>query len=303
VPILDARYFKSILICPDKGMVAELMPMLAYGLPLAPIHDITTYPNRRQLADLAKSFEPKLFFLDFASAVDQAMATLTDINAVLPGVTVIALLAGNNPDLILNCLRQGAGDFLIRPFTTDQIDSAVEKLARQIPGRLAHPMRGGRVIAVMPARGGCGATTMACNLAHQSKRLGVKRTLLCDFDALTGTVSFVLKLKSGYSFADVLHRQGNLDQDLWKQMIVQQPQGLDILLSPENTIEYANDLPSAAPILEFARSQYDVLVLDCGGSFETWNLSIANACDELLLVTTNEPGPAINPESAGVPRK
>ena len=50
----------------------------------------------------------------------------------------------------------------------------------------------------MPAKGAAGATTIACNLAYQCKRLGASKILLADLDPLTGTVSFVLKLKSTY---------------------------------------------------------------------------------------------------------
>ena len=52
----------------------------------------------------------------------------------------------------------------------------------------------------MPAKGACGATTIACNLAFQWKRLGAKKILLADLDPLTGTLSFLLKIKSIYSF-------------------------------------------------------------------------------------------------------
>jgi pilus assembly protein CpaE len=44
----------------------------------------------------------------------------------------------------------------------------------------------------------------------------------------------------------------------------------------------------AAPILEYAQRNYDTIILDCGNSYTSWNLSAAYFCDELLLVTTNE---------------
>ena len=50
-----------------------------------------------------------------------------------------------------------------------------------------------KVFAIMPAKGACGATTIASNFAFQCKRLG-KKVLLADMDALTGTLSFMLKV-------------------------------------------------------------------------------------------------------------
>ena len=52
MPIIDARYYKALLISPNRNVTAEIMPLLAYGLPLAPIHDVNAYPGRRELVDL-----------------------------------------------------------------------------------------------------------------------------------------------------------------------------------------------------------------------------------------------------------
>ncbi len=60
---------------------------------------------------------------------------------------------------------------------------------------------------------------MACNLAFQWKRHGAKRILLADLDMLAGTMSFLLKIKSTYSFLDVSQRAHELDADLWNAMV------------------------------------------------------------------------------------
>ena len=39
-----------------------------------------------------------------------------------PSIQVVALLAGNDPDAMLRCLRGGAADFLIQPFNGEQIE-------------------------------------------------------------------------------------------------------------------------------------------------------------------------------------
>ncbi len=284
MPIIDARYYKALLISPNRALSSEITPMLASGLPLAPIQDIPAYPTRRQIVDLLRTVEPKLCFLDFSQ--QSAFEVLSEIHSLNPSLPVVALLGANSPDLVLQCMRQGAMDFLIRPFTSDQIDACVEKIARLIPAPFGNTA-GGKVIAVMPAKGGSGATTIACNLAHQCKRLGAERVLLADLDPLTGTVSFVLKLKSTYSFIDVLHREDSLEADLWKQMTTVS-QGVEVLLGPESLVDPNTELSSGAPIVDFAQSIYEAVVLDCGGVYGGWNMSLARLSDEVLLVATNE---------------
>ncbi|HYP09603.1 MAG TPA: AAA family ATPase [Bryobacteraceae bacterium] len=285
MPIIDARYYKVLLICPNRQVTAEITPLLAYGLPLAPIHDVNLYPNRRQVMDLIGSVDPKICLLDFSNRTE-AFTVLAELHSLLPQLPVIALLAADDPAMVLQCLRQGASDFLMRPFTTDQLDACVEKIARQLPAP-SRSSSAAKVIAVMPAKGAAGATTIACNLAYQCKRLGANNILLADMDPLTGTISFLLKLKSTYSFIDVLHREHSLEADLWKQM-TNTVQGVDVLLSPENLVDPIAELHTAGPIVEFAQSMYQAVVLDCGGVYGTWNLSLARLADEVLLVSTNE---------------
>jgi Flp pilus assembly CpaE family ATPase len=162
----------------------------------------------------------------------------------------------------------------------------IEKIARTLPPPPGSGA-GGKTVGVFPVKGAAGATTVSFNLAFLAKRQGAKKILLADLDPLAGTISFLLKLKSTYSFMDVLQRAGQLDADLWKQMVTT-TQGIDVLLGPETPPDITVDVPTAAPVLAFAQQSYDAIIADCGSSYGPWNLSIAKLCDELLLVCTNE---------------
>jgi pilus assembly protein CpaE len=139
----------------------------------------------------------------------------------------------------------------------------------------------------MPGKGSCGATTVACHLAFALKREKSDRVLLADLDWLTGTVGFLLKLKSNYSFADALAQAGALDADLWKALVTP-CQGVDVLLAPEQPTHGIAEEADPSPILSYSRRAYTAVVLDAGGPYGPWNASLARSCDNLLLVTTNE---------------
>jgi pilus assembly protein CpaE len=267
-------------------MADELSPLLITHLPGVPASHVRGYPSPRDLGGAIGGGAPHLCFLDVVSDPEQALQLLGEMARMGPNIQVIALLAGNDPDAMLRCLRGGAADFLIQPFTGEQLESVLAKLARTQPsdGAGKEPAK---IIVVMPAKGACGATTIACNLAFQWKRHGAKRILLADLDPLTGTMSFLLKIKSMYSFVDVLTRSYELDHDLWNSMVTP-VQGIDVLLAPELLVEGANDLRDPSPILDYARHNYDVVVIDAGGVYGEWNLSQARMANELLLVTTNE---------------
>ena len=283
----NSASWRILTICPNPGVRNELAQLLQkYGLP-DPIAEEVTFPDVRSMGQLLTAHRPNLCFVDATLATRDALASIQAISQNDAGIGVVALLPGDDPDLILKCLRQGAREFLIQPFTPDQIEASLNKLIRILPKDKIGPKNAGKVYAVMPAKGACGATTVATNLAFQWKRLGKKRVLLADLDPLGGTISFLLKVKCAYSFVDVLHRSGNLDTDLWKAMITSR-EGVDILLAPEVLVEGISDLKDVTPIINYARDHYDIIILDAGNVYGPWNLSQAYHADEILLVTTNE---------------
>ncbi len=276
--------WKALFICPNSKITRELGPLLNHFLPAFASHEISTYPTRHQLADLMATHEPSLCFLEISDSADRALALIPELLRIDPKLPIVGVLSSNDPELVLRCLRQGASDFLMQPFTIEQVDAALQKLARLHPGRTKNP---GKVYCVMPAKGGCGASTIASNLAYQLKRLGDKRILLADLDPLAGTMSFLLKIKSSYSFMDVLQRSGEMDVDLWKAVVTNRG-GVDVLLSPEVMAEGVSEVADARSIVEYARGTYELVVLDAGGVYGDWNLSQALLADEILLITTNE---------------
>ena len=279
--------WKALFVGPNLKIRRELTPLLTPRFAAFTGHDVAHYPTIGELAELVRQHGPNLCFLDLISDHDAALAVIPDLLRLKSDLPIIAVLSGNNPDLILQCLRRGTTEFLLQPFTEEQVEPALQKLARQQPATQAGTNRG-KVICVMPAKGGSGATTISCNLAYRWKKQDPqKRVLLTDLDPLAGTMSFVLKVKSNYSFVDVVQRSSDIDGDLWKSVVTNRS-GVDILLSPETMIAGISELTDASAILEYSRAVYDTVVVDCGSVYGDWNLSQAHMCDELLLVCTNE---------------
>ncbi|MCC6539648.1 MAG: hypothetical protein IT162_19015 [Bryobacterales bacterium] len=249
-------------------------------MPLAKVVELSAYPSRKEAAELITKHQPWLCFVEVGKQREEALAGIAELIAADRSLQLVSILPANNPDLILTCLRQGAAEFLIRPLSPEQVDPVFERLKQ------VNSQRGsGRICAVVPVKGACGASTIATNLALQWKKVGAERVLLADLDPMTGTQSFLLKLKSSYSFVDALSRAANLDADLWRG-IVSQSSGIDVLLSPENAAQ--GELPDPTPVLQFCRQLYDNITLDMGSVYGKWNLDLASAADEIIVVSTNE---------------
>lgn len=274
---------RAFLLSPDPRLATELRDLLSRELPLTSLAALSAYPNRTELREL----NAQLCFLDVSSDPARAFTAMSTVGSCCPGLPVIVLLGNDDPGLIMQCLRQGASGFLIQPFTSDQLKASLEKLSRSCaPMQAAAPSQC-EIYCVIPVKGACGATTLACNLAYALKRVESKSLLLADLDGLTGTLPFLLKLKSNYSFVDALTVAGSLDADLWKALITN-CRGVDVLLSPENRVDSIGDLYDPGPLLGYMRRAYETVVLDTGSAYGDWNSSLARLSDEMLLVTTNE---------------
>lgn len=259
--------------------------MLGKELPMAPLVELNQMPDRRLIAEMASGERPALILLDVSANKEAGLETLTHLAQGLVGVPVVVVLSGNDPDIILRCLRTGASEFLLQPVTSDQLQPV---LARLVMRKGENVLTGGaRVQVLMPVKGACGASTLASNLVFHWKRHGFKRIMLADFDPATGTIPFLLKLKPTYSFVDALMRDGGLDSDIWRGLITKQGD-VDVLLSPESPIDVDSANADPSSVFDFARQAYDIITVDSPGPHGKWAQSLANLADELLLVTTNE---------------
>jgi pilus assembly protein CpaE len=119
------------------------------------------------------------------------------------------------------------------------------------------------------------------------RALNFTKVLLADLDPLTGTVAFLLKLNSNYSFVHALANSSRLDEALWKGMVTSS-RGVDVLLSPDMPSDLVYEPDDLAAMVNYWRQVYEFVILDIPGPQRDWGLALAGMADELLLITTNE---------------
>ncbi len=282
-----ARGWKILLLGPAPSLGGGLKSLLTQEIPALQVFEVKSYPDAAALPSLISSQGLSICLFDVSTKPETALPLIREMQRLSPRLPIIAVLQDDETDLILSCLRQGAADFIALPAAAAQLDQVFTKVVQSYP-ELAPANASARVISVISAKGGCGASTLALNLAFQRKRLGVKRILLADLDPLTGTLAFQLRAKPAYSFLDAMNRGSQLDQDIWKGL-VHTMDGIDILFSPEAVSEALYMLGDPAAMIQFARGCYDILILDVASAHGAWNGRLAQLSDEILLVATGDP--------------
>jgi pilus assembly protein CpaE len=269
----------AVMVIPQPELRQMVTSGLAGRVSIVDCTDSGHYPTCSAILQ----HNPALCFIDVGSS-DAALGLVHDLAAA--DVPVAALHLNNDSDLILRSFRCGASEFLFAPIAQTDLIETLERLLRK-SGAASSTSKPGKIWTVMPAKPNYGATTISCNLAVRLRQSLQRPVLLADMDPLLGSISFSLKLKSAFSFIDVVNHGSQIDKDLWRKIIVPHDD-VDVLLGPEIP---RFETPSSAGVpafLQFVRSNYGAVILDSPGPLSDWHLSLARSADEVLLITTNE---------------
>ena len=269
----------AVTISPQPGLRRSVVDALATRARVIDCSDSAVYPG----SDVVLHYKPQVCFIDVGSS-DQALALVHDLAGA--DVPVAALHLTNDSDLILRSFRCGASEFLFAPIAQADVIEAFDRLLRK-SGSNSPNSKPAKIWTVMPAKPNYGATTVSCNLAVRMRRNLRRPVLLADMDPLLGSISFALKLKSAFSFIDVVNHGSQIDKDLWKKIIVPY-EDVDVLLGPEIPQFETPSSPGLPSFLQFVRLNYGAAVLDSPGPLSDWHLSLARSADEVLLISTNE---------------
>ncbi|MGC1212400.1 MAG: P-loop NTPase [Micromonospora sp.] len=145
----------------------------------------------------------------------------------------------------------------------------------------------GRVVTVFSAKGGCGKSTLATNLAVALAEGGRRRVCLVDLDLAFGDVGIMLQLVPERSIADAANARDRIDPTLVRALLTSYAPGVDVLLAPVGPTDaerIGRDL--VARILAAVRTLADYVVVDTPPAFTEAVLAALDVSDVQVLVAT-----------------
>ncbi|MBL6945270.1 MAG: AAA family ATPase [Rhodospirillales bacterium] len=175
---------------------------------------------------------------------------------------VIALGTINDISLYRALADLGIEDYLLKPVSSEVLAEVINKVAEQpaAPPREESP---GRVVTVIGARGGVGATSVSVNSAWLIANELEKRVALVDLDLHFGTVALSLDVEPGRGFCDAIETPNRIDGLFLERAVVRVGKNLFVLGSEGNLGQTPN-LSAAAidSLLVRLRSDFDTIVFD-----------------------------------------
>lgn len=198
-----------------------------------------------------------------------------------PSMNVIATGPKSDPNMILTALRSGVHEFLVRPPSAADLNAALERITRRVPG---NGMRGS-VVAVYSAKGGVGVSTVAVNLAFQLAAMDPEAHIaLADLVVGLGDVRMMLNLKTTYDINDLVARAERVDADVLYTMLTERNR-VWVLPSSDKADGVDLDSSAATAIIAQLRSHFSTTVLDCEDHLSDHIIAALDAADRIVLVS------------------
>jgi pilus assembly protein CpaE len=145
----------------------------------------------------------------------------------------------------------------------------------------------GILVTVFSAKGGCGKTTLATNLAAALADRGRREVCLVDLDLAFGDVAIALQLFPAHTIADAVPLAENLDFQAVSSLLTPHSPGLTTLVAP---IEpgTAESIPATlvAKVLEVLKANFDFVVVDTPPAFDDHVLAAFDQSDLVALLAT-----------------
>jgi len=141
---------------------------------------------------------------------------LSDITAMYPEINVVVVSSRFDKELILQAMQSGARDFINKSAVSSGLGEVLERLKNVIIRDTKAAVKSGSIVSVISAGGGCGATTVAINLANELRISSSEPVLAIDLDDYYSTISSYLGISAEYGISDVLAYKEPIDENLVK---------------------------------------------------------------------------------------
>jgi pilus assembly protein CpaE len=245
--------------------------------------------DRESVSDYLGEPAPDICLLDFDKDRRSAAMMAERIHSSHSGTSIFAVSSQSQPDAILEAMRSGCSEYLVKPIDREQLVSAVARVGARRKEK--QDQYKAQMLAFMGAKGGCGTTTIVTQMGALLADTYSRKSLVIDLHPDFGDAALYLKLTNPrYHFFELLENTDRLDADFLQSFLMQHSSGLDLIPAPEGSGAAREGLPAGAltHAMNFLRLRYEFILVDLPPALNDENLAMIRDCEQLYLVTVAE---------------
>ena len=271
------------ILCQPADVPADLISSIGTGV--RSVDDLGA-------ALLALSEDPTENLIVVGPAVEtgQALEFSARLRLERPAIGVILIRERVDVTVLTDAIRAGVRE-VVAAGDNAALSAACDH-SRALSGHVhghddAEPTHHGKVVTVFSAKGGCGKTTVAINLAAALAASETHRICVVDLDLAFGDVAISVQLDPVRTISDALPMAGHLDTTGAASLVTSYRPGLDMLLAPVTPGD-AEKIPASlvGELLAVLRGMYDFVVVDTPAQFSEHVLTAMDVSDHHVLLTT-----------------
>ena len=211
---------------------------------------------------------------DILAGLDQ-LATVCDA-----GTRVVVIGTANDAAPYRELVRRGVSDYVIGPVNTLDVVRSICSLFSA-----SEAMAVGRIIAVVGAKGGVGASTVAHNVAWAIARDLSLDSVVTDLDLAFGTAGLDYNQDPPQGIADAVFSPDRLDTAFIDRLLSKCTDHLSLLAAPA-TLDRVYDFGADAfdSIFDTLRMTTPCIVLDVPHQWSGWTKRALVGADDILIV-------------------
>lgn len=211
---------------------------------------------------------------DILTGLDQ-LAAVCDA-----GTRVIVIGRVNDVTLYRELVKRGVSDYVIAPVNALDVVRSVCSLFSAPEAKAV-----GRIIAIVGAKGGVGASTIAHNVAWAIARDLALDSVVADLDLAFGTAGLDYNQDPPQGIADAVFSPDRIDTAFVDRLLSKCTDHLSLLAAPA-TLDRVYDFGTEAfdSILDTLRATMPCIVLDIPHQWSGWTKRALIGSDDILIV-------------------
>ncbi len=226
---------------------------------------------------------PNVIMVESDSRAEDILVGLDQLAEVCDAGTKVVLVGRiNDVTFYRELTRRGLSDYVIAPV------SAID-VVRSVCGLFVAPDAKpvGRIIAVIGAKGGVGASTVAHNIAFSIARDLTLNSVVTDLDLAFGTAGLDYNQDPPQGIADAVFSPDRIDTAFIDRLLSKCTDHLSLLAAPA-TLDRVYDFGAEAfdSILNSLRTSIPCVVLDVPHQWSGWTKRLLMSADDILVVAS-----------------